>query len=80
VIPANVSVREWDIGKEWETDEFGRSTFGKDEGSSSRGDREYGGRRDGRTHRREDGGRRREARPALTKEDLDAEMDAFLKS
>ena len=73
------SVREWDVGKEWETDEFGRSTFGKHERSVSHAEGAYGGRREGRTHRREDGGRRREGRPRLTKEELDAEMDAFLQ-
>lgn len=72
---ATGSVREWDVGKEWHTDEFGRSRYG----TMSRD-----GRKDARGHRRERGergGERREGqgRPSKTKEELDAELDAFLE-
>ncbi|KIM19894.1 hypothetical protein M408DRAFT_331286 [Serendipita vermifera MAFF 305830] len=80
VVPRGV--REWDVGKEWETDEFGRATFAKDGTSSSNRNQ----RREQPPHRdrdREEGGGRRprgEARPTRTKEDLDAELDAFLQA
>ena len=75
VVPRGV--REWDVGKEMEMDEFGRSTYGEEKGSSSRNHRrEYPQQRE---RDREDG-RKREARPTRTKEDLDAELDAFLES
>ncbi|KAG8761424.1 hypothetical protein FRC14_003837 [Serendipita sp. 396] len=78
-------IREWDIGKEWDTDEFGRSRFGQTDDMGS--DTRSGSRRDGSGHRRERrgdprGGKReaREGRPSRTKEELDAELDAFLGS
>lgn len=81
IAPSNRSVREWDIGKEWETDEFGRATFG-DSANATAADDGYGSRRDGRGNRRDrkEGAGGRDVRPSLTKEELDAELDAFLAS
>ncbi|KAG8833857.1 hypothetical protein FRC17_009974, partial [Serendipita sp. 399] len=77
-------IREWDVGKEWDTDEFGRSRFGQAD-EVVLDTHNAGVRRDGSGHRRERRGEQRsgrrearESRPARTKEELDAELDAFL--
>jgi hypothetical protein len=86
VAPSGHGIREWDVGKEWETDEFGRSSFARHDREETRVDEGHGRRRDERGPRRDrrDGGGRkrdgREARRVVTKEDLDAELDAFLES
>lgn len=82
VAPANRAIREWDVGKEWQTDEYGRSSFGKnaDDLPTTEDTRETRRGRGDRRGYKEGGEHKREARPTVTKEDLDAELDAFLQA
>lgn len=63
-------MREWDVGKEWKTDEFGRSEHVDRSRMDNEGRR---GRRGGERKQRD------KAREPVSKDDLDAELDAFLK-